>query len=352
MGRQFLSSIGALAVVIAVASTAPISVAGQGPASAAKASAGAKKWTPPRTSDGQPDLQGVWEFATITPMERPKELAGKQVLTAEEAAEFEVEHNRRENRDLIDPEKGGSIYPPGAVVPYNEFWYDRGSKVIGTRRTSLIVDPADGRIPPLTPEAQKRLDALAVAQREDQLPGGHPHADSWEDRSVTDRCILGFNSGPPMVPGAYNNNVQIFQSPEYVVIHNEMNHNARIVPLDGRPHLTQQLRPWAGDSRGRWEGNTLVVDTRNFFRETSLRGSGANTHLVERFTRVDPDTIDYEFTVDDSTTWTSPWTASFPLTKSRSQLFEYACHEGNYALKGILAGARAQENAEEASRKK
>ena len=169
---------------------------------------------------------------------------------------------------------------------------------------------------------------------------------------MTDRCILGFNSGPPMVPGAYNNNVQIFQSPEYVVIHNEMNHNARIVPLDGRPHLTQHLRPWAGDSRGRWEGNTLVVDTRNFFRETSLRGSGANTHLVERFTRVDPDTIVYEFTVDDSTTWKSPWTASFPMTKTQAQLFEYACHEGNYALKGILAGARAQEKAEEASRKK
>src|SRR5947207_8178890 len=156
----------ALVIVIAVVSLAPVSVAGQGPTAAAK------RWTPPRTPDGQPDLQGIWEFATITPLERPSELAGKQVFTTEEAAKFEVEQNRRENRDLIDPEKGGSVYPPGAVVPYNEFWYDRGTKVIATRRTSLIVNPPDGRIPPLTPEAQRRQDAAAAAQREDQLPGG------------------------------------------------------------------------------------------------------------------------------------------------------------------------------------
>src|SRR5882762_3430396 len=243
MSPRSLGCVDALAVVVALISLAAVPIAGQ-TAAKSKTPPEAKKWTPPRTSDGQPDLQGVWEFATITPMERPRELAGKQVLTAEEAAKFEVEHNRRENRDLIDPAKGGSQYPPGAVIPYNEFWYDRGTKVIATRRTSLIVDPPDGRIPPLTPEAKRRQDAVAAAQREDQVPGGHPHADSWEDRSVTDRCILGFNSGPPMIPSAYNNNLQIFQAPEYVVILNEMNHNARVIPLDGRPHLTQPLRPW------------------------------------------------------------------------------------------------------------
>jgi len=346
MSHRFLASIGALAVVIVVVSVTPVSVSGQSPAR--KTPAGAKTWTPPRTPWGEPDLQGVWDFATITPLERPRELAGKQVLTEEEAANFEVEQNRRENRDLIDPKTGGSIYPPGAVIPYNEFWYDRGTKVIGSRRTSLIVDPPDGRIPPLTPEARRREDARTAVQREDQLPGGHPRADSWEDRSVTDRCILGFNSGPPMVPGAYNNIVQLLQSPGYVVILNEMIHSARIVRLDGRPHLAQQsIRQWVGDSVGHWEGSTLVVDTANFYRETSFRSSSANMHLVERFTRVDADAIGYEFTVDDPTTWTRPWTAAFPMTKTQGQIYEYACHEGNYALKGILAGARAQEKAAE-----
>jgi hypothetical protein len=263
-------------------------------------------------------------------MERPKELAGKQVLTAEEAAKFEVEHNRRENRDLIDPEKGGSVYPPGAVIPYNEFWYDRGSKVIGSRRTSLIVDPADGRIPPLTPEAQRRQDALAVVQREDQLPGGHPHADSWEDRSVTDRCILGFNSGPPMVPGAYNNNVQIFQSPEYVVIHNEMNHNARIVTVDGRPHGS--IRQWNGESRGRWEGDTLVVDVVHFNDQTWFDRAGNfhsdALHVVERYTPTDVVHINYEVTIEDPKVFTRPWKMTMVLYRRKEpnvQLLEYEC---------------------------
>jgi len=308
---------GALAVVIAVVSLTSVLVAGQAPRPAGKAPAGSRTWTPPHTAWGEPDLQGVWDFATITPMERPRELAGRQVLTEEEAAKFEVEVNRRENRDLIDPKKGGSVYPPGAVVPYNEFWYDRGTKVIASRRTSLIVDPPDGRIPPLTPEARKREDAFAAVAREDQFPGGHPRADSWEDRSVTDRCILGFNSGPPMVPSAYNNYVQLLQSPGYVVILNEMIHNARIVPLNGRPHLApHHIRQWVGDSVGHWEGNTLVVATANFSLETSFRGSSANMHLVERFTRVDADTINYEFTVDDPTTWTKAWTAAFPMMKT------------------------------------
>jgi hypothetical protein len=343
-----IASVSTLAAAILVLDLTVVPVAGQ---AAAKPKPMAKTWTPPRTPDGQPDLQGTWNYATITPLERPRELAGKQVLTDEEAANFEVEQNRRENRDLIDPAKGGSVYPPGGVVPYNEFWYDRGTKVIAAKRTSLIVDPSDGRIPPLTPEGQRREGAFAAGQRESQL--GHPRADSFEDRSLTERCILGFNAGPPMLPSAYNNNVQLLQTPGYVVILNEMIHDARIIPLDGRPHLRQHIRQWMGDSRGRWEGHTLVVDTANFSRETSFRGSSANMHLVERFTRVDADTITYEFTVDDPTTWTRPWTAAVPMTKTQGQIYEYACHEGNYGMFGILTGARAEEKAaEEPARKR
>jgi hypothetical protein len=300
---------------------------------------GQKSYTPPRTSYGQPDLQGVWDFRTITPLERPKELGTKAFFSDEEAAKYEKEENQRQNRDLIDPEQGGLFYPPGGVVPYNEFWYDRGSKVAGTKRTSLIVDPPDGRLPAWTPEGQKRAEARATALRNDQL--GHPLADSWEDRPLQERCIVGLNAGPPMIPGAYNNNVQLLQTPGYVVILNEMVHSARIVPLDGRPHGS--IRQWNGDSRGHWEGNTLVLDTTNFKRETSLEGSSANTHLIERFTRTDGNTLLYEFTVDDPTMWTKPWRAVIPMSKSEDPIYEYACHEANYALSGILSGARMRD---------
>ena len=242
---------------------------------------GQNRYKPPRTPYGQPDLQGVWDFRTITPLERSAELGTKAFFTAEEATKYEQEENRRQNRDLIDPKQGGLQYPPGGVVPYNEFWYDRGNKVAGTKRTSLIVDPADGRLPPRTPEGQKRAEARAVASRNDQL--GQPLADSWEDRPLQERCLMGLNAGPPMIPGAYNNNVQLLQTPGDVVILNEMIHSARVIPLDARPHGS--IRQWSGDSRGHWEGNTLVVDTVNFKRETSLEGSSANTHLIERFTR-------------------------------------------------------------------
>jgi hypothetical protein len=339
---RLLGTTGALAIIIGTVSLVTPSVVAQ-TASATGKSASAKTWTPPGTSDGQPDLQGVWEFSTITPLERPRGLGDKTTFTAEEAAAFEREENRRLNRDLIDPAKGGAQYPPGGVVPYNEFWYDRGTSIVGSRRTSLVVDPADGRLPPLTPAAQARADARAAADRNDQL--GRGPADSWEDRSVPERCILGFNAGPPMTPGAYNNNVQLFQVPGYVVVLTEMVHDARAIPLDGRPHLAPALRQWKGDSRGRWEGNTLIVDTTNFYRETSLRGSGANLHLVERFTRTGPDTLIYEFTVEDLTTWTKPWTAQVPMRRSQEALYEYACHEGNSGMVGILAGARALESA-------
>jgi hypothetical protein len=301
-----------------------------------------RKWTPPRTPDGKPDIEGTFTFSTITPLQRPEALAGKDVLTAAEAAAFEAGENKRQNRDLFDPEKGAPSlgYAPrseGGVLSYNEFWYERGSQMTEDRRTSLIVDPPDGRIP---------FTAATRARNAQRAANNGTFADSYEDRSLADRCILGFNSGPPMISGAYNNNVQIVQTPGYVVILNEMVHNARIIPTDGRPHGT--IPRWTGDSRGRWDGDTLVVETVNFKRETSLSGSSAATHLVERFTRVDPKTVRYEFTVTDPTTYTRPWTAVMPLQAIDEILYEYACHEGNYALRGILAGARAQEKAEAA----
>jgi hypothetical protein len=335
MSHRLLTSMGSLSVIIAAAFLMPAPVAGE-------------TWTVPRTADGQPDLQGVWDYRTITPMERPVSLGTKEFFTEDEAANFEQDENRRQNRDLIDPEVGGLMYPPGGVVPYNEFWYDRGNKVVGTRRTSLIVDPPNGRLPEMTPEGKKRAELRAAEQRDTQL--GHPHADSWEDRPLQERCIVGLNAGPPMTPGAYNNNVQLFQTPRYVVILNEMVHDARIIPLDGRPH--GQLRQWKGDSRGHFEGDTLVVDTINFKRETSLPNSSANTHLIERFTRTSADTLSYQFTVEDPTVWTRAWTAVVPMRKSDDPIYEYACHEGNYAMASILAGARAAEKASAEATKK
>jgi len=344
MNKRFLISMSGL--VSAIALLAPISAIGQTSSPTTRTAAATS--TLPRTPDGKPDLQGVWDFRTITPLERPRELGEKAFFTEAEAAAWEKDENRRQNRDLIDPEVGGLMYPPGGVVPYNEFWYDRGDKVVGTRRTSLIVDPPNGRLPPLTPEGKVKADARAVTGRETQL--GRPKADSWEDRPLQERCIMGLNAGPPMTPGAYNNNVQLSQTPDHVVILTEMVHDARIVPMDGRPFLN--IPQWKGESRGRWDGDTLVVETKNFKRETSLPGSSASTHLIERFTRVDANTLLYEFTVNDPTTWTRPWTAVVPMVRSEDPIYEYACHEANYALPGILGGARADEKAAAEAAKK
>jgi len=334
MSHRFLVFAG----VAALASLAAAPVAAQTATTAAKA-APKRGGTPPRTLWGEPDLQGVWDFATITPLERPRELAGKEILTEKEAAEFERETLERRNPDRRD---GGAAADVGRA--YNQFWWDYGTKVVGTNRTSLIVDPPDGRVPPLTPEAKERADARAQVLR--RPPAGP------EDRNLWERCILGGNTGPPMVSGPYNNVVQLFQTPGYVVILNEMINDARIVPLDGRPHLPPSIRQWRGDSRGRWEGDTLVVDTTNFRDETNFRGARATLHVVERFTRVDARTLLYEFTVDDPMTWTRPWSAAMPMRKAEGPMFEYACHEGNYGMVNILSGARAEEKAaEEAARK-
>jgi hypothetical protein len=223
-------------------------------------------------------------------------------------------------------------------VPYNDFWFDWGTRLAGPR-SSLIVNPPDGRVPPLTPEAARRQAAQREARRgvtPDQIsPGG------WLDElSPPVRCLLGFNQGPPMTPSAYNNNMQIFQTPNHVAILNEMIHDARIVPLDGRPHLPEQLRQWLGSSRGRWEGNTLVVETINRRDESSFRGAGRNLKLTERFTRADVDTLMYEATLDDSTTWTKPWTFMVPMAKTSDKIYEYACHEGNYYMANMLNALR------------
>src|SRR5580658_7881503 len=294
--------------------------------------AGQKTWTVPRTPDGQPDLQGIWNNATLTPMERPAQYAGKATLTAQEAAAFEKEELGSVNADRRD---GSSVTDVNRA--YNEFWRDRG-KITPDRRTSLIIDPPDGRVPPLTPAAQKRAADLAAQSR------GHEF-DGPENRSLAERCIAVSNAGPPMMPANYNANYQIVQSPGYVALVSEQIHDVRIIPTDGRPHVSQEVRQLLGDSRGHGEGNTLVVETTNFTDRTSFRGSSEHMHLTERFTRTGPDTMLYEFTVDDPETFTKSWTARVPMFKAKGPLFEYACHEGNYGLAGSLSGARAEEAA-------
>ncbi len=295
-----------------------------------------------RTAYGDPDIQGLFTFRTLTPLQRPvidqgasALLSGRETLTEEEAAEYEAERRREMNRDTqnLEVRAPGVRYQSraeGGVGGYNEFWYERGVELVKDHRTSLIVDPPNGRIP----FAQSYLDG--ARSRTLNLRSGF--ADSYTDRSLGDRCLMGFNAGPPMVSSAYNNNVQIFQTPDHVVIYNEMVHNARIIPIgSGERH---GLRQWSGESRARWDGATLVIETRGFRQETSLGGSSRDTYVVERFTRVDPDTVAYEFTVEDPNNFTQPWTAMMPLRRTDGPLFEYACHEGNIGMVGIMAGAR------------
>ena len=328
MGRRLVASIlsGTAAVMLAPA----LATSQDSPGAA----------DPPRTSWGTPDLRGVWDFRTITPLERPRDMSGKDFFTQAEARRFEerTADRRAEADTLAIPERCiGSANFVDCVGSYNQLWFDRGTELLADRRTSLIVDPPDGRIPALTPEARKRADAVAEVRR--QPPRGP------EDRRVGARCIVGFNSGPPMSPGAYNNNMHLFQTADYVAILNEMVHDARIIPLDGRGHLAPQIRQWMGDSRGRWDGDTLVVETTNLTGQTMFKGSGENMRVTERFRRIDSDTLLYEYTVDDPESFVRPWTAVFPMRKSDGPIFEYACHEGNYSMFNILSGARAEEKA-------
>ena len=323
----------AVCIVVASVALVPALATGQPTGSSA-----------PHTLWGKPDLQGIWDFRTITPMERPEDLGDQEFLTEEEAANLEQEAVDRDtdllNRSAVRTEAGANVDrgANGAPGAYNNFWLDRGTTTIGTRRTSLIVDPPNGRMPDLTTVGQRRADARSEYRRE------RP-ADSYVDRSTSDRCIVGFNAGPPITPLAYNQNMQLFQTPDHLVMVTEMVHTARVIPLDRRPALDDGIRQWSGDSRGYWEGDTLVVETANFNNERRWRGSTANMTLVERFTRVDADTLEYGFTVTDPETWTSTWTASIPMRRTDMPMFEYACHEGNYSMAGILGGARAEEQA-------
>jgi hypothetical protein len=292
----------------------------------------------PRTPDGHPDLQGIWDFRSSTPLERPARFAGREFMTPAEVVEYEkLALEREDGRPPDDGRSEPSVHPP--------WWLDYGKKPVKTARTSLIVEPADGKMPPRTAEAGERAAARRAESRT------HGPADSYENRSLQERCIT---RGLPevMLPGPYNNNVQIVQAPGYVMLMTEMIHDARVIPFD-RPHGDAGIRPWMGDSVARWDGDTLVIDTVNFSEKTAFRGSSPSLHLVERLTRVDADTIEYRFTIDDPQTWTKPWTVAYPITKTIGPIYEFACHEGNYGLKDILSGARWEEkNADEIAKKK
>ena len=281
------------------------------------------------TSWGDPDLQGTWTNTTTTPLQRPDELEGQQVLTEEEYTERDTERAERISFDRRPRREGD----PGV---YNDFWLERGQL---NRSTSLVVDPSDGKLPALTGAAEQRRSDRAATAEVIGIAGP-------EDRNLYERCI---SRGLPgsMMPGFYNHNYQILQAPGYVVILVEMIHDARIIPLDGRPHVDAGINQWLGSSRGRWEGNTLVVETTNFTtvngRGVTVFGASETTQLVERFTRVDEDSIDYQFTVTDPTEYARPWTAAIPMTPLGGPLYEYACHEGNYAIANILKGERSQE---------
>jgi hypothetical protein len=282
--------------------------------------------------DSHPDLQGTWDFAQLTPFERPSALAGKSAFSDEEAEEFaqqRIETGNKDNRS------GGAA--ADVERAYNDFWWDFGKRV--AKQTSLVVDPADGRVPALTPAAQARN----AARR-----GKY---DNPEERPLAERCVVGFNSGPPMIPSAYNNNMQLVQTKDTVLILNEMIHSARLVALNGRPHPPAHIRSLTGDSIGHWEGDTLVVDTTNFSQEAGFRGASKDLHLVERFSRVDANTLKYEFTVDDPATWTAKWSASIPMTKTDELIYEYACHESNYGMVGVLKGARYEDQQKVKSQK-
>jgi hypothetical protein len=287
----------------------------------------------PRTPDGHPDLQGIWDFRSSTPLERPARFAGREFMTPGEVVEYEkLALEREDGRPPDDGRSEPSVHP--------SWWLDYGKKPVKTARTSLIVDPSDGKMPPRTAEANERA---AVRRAESRT---HGPADSYENRSLQERCIT---RGLPevMLPGPYNNNVQIVQTRGYVMLMTEMIHDARVIPFD-RPHADANIRPWMGDSVAHWEASqssggdkdTLVIDTTNFSEKTAFRGSSPALHLVERLTRVDADTIEYRFTIDDPKTWTRPWTVAYPIVKTDGPIYEFACHEGNYGLKDILTGAR------------
>jgi hypothetical protein len=341
MTHRTLRLAAAFAATVAVLLLAQSPVFGQAAAPTATAPSGGKAWTPPHTPDGQPDLQGVWTNNTLTPLTRPKRLAGKEFYTEAELTDLVQKERARVSRN----QEEGPPTEPGTAddvhYDFSQFGLDRGqNKLAWNRRTSIIVGP-EGTIPPLTPEARKRV-AERAAKAE-----GHDF-DGPENQPLGARCLARPNVGPPLLPSAYNSNLQIVQGPGYVAIETEMIHNVRIIPTDRRPHLAKNILQWMGDSVGHWEGNTLVVDTTNF-TDLSPFEDAQNVHVVERLTRVDADTILYQFTVEDPGMWTKPWSGELPITRIDGQIYEYACHEANYGLANTLSGARKAE--EEAAKK-
>jgi hypothetical protein len=353
MRDRCLASLRALVVVFAVGSLAPLPVAGQAQTANATATkpAAPNTWTPPLTRDGQPDMQGVWLNNSATPLERPKALEGRQFLTDDELTELKKRAARfRQNGSDFAP--GDSLFL-AALADVEQFknpnatgGLDFADEKEFDNRTSLIVDPPDGKIPPRTAEGQRRENARVAAVFVTAPTGP-------EDLTNYTRCIT---YGVPRLGGNstdYSSYLQIIQTHGYVVLHGELIHDARVIPLDGRPHLPENIRLWNGDSRGQWEGNTLVVDTTNFSAKSIFLGSAENLHLIERFTRVTSDLINYEITLTDPTTWTKPWTAVIRLKQSQDRIYEFACHEGSFeVIHDLLAGPRAEEHAAEAAAKR
>jgi hypothetical protein len=348
MRRGHVASIGAIALVTSLTSFTAVSIDGQVPsstspgkastASKTKTATKPKPWTLARTSWGDPDLQGIWNNGTITPLERPTAAGQKDFLSEEETGALNQEAASRAESDRRPTDKTADL-----ELAYNAEWWDRG-KSIG--RTSLVVDPEDGRLPALTPEGQKKRDALMAIKK------SRGAADSWEDRPYQERCIL--YHGVPPLPTGYNNNYHIVQTPGMVAILHEMLHEVRMIPLDGRPHIGKNIRLWMGDSRGHWEGDTLVVETTNYSSRIDtfkFPADSATLRIIEHFKRVSEDKIDYTWTVDNPTMYTRQWTATLPMTKDEGPIFEYACHEGNYGMRNVLSGYRAQEQAAEAAKK-
>jgi hypothetical protein len=318
-----------ISLVVAVVAMVAGPLSGAGGAGAQTRMAASRRWVTPRTTDGKPDLQGVWSFRSATPLERPAEFAGQEFLSDEDVAR--VEQRAAERLRVEIPGDPFFNTPP--------WWLDWGTRVVNTRRSSLIIDPSDGRLPAMTPEG---------VQREADLKRARVAVNGPESLTPWDRCIT---RGLPavMMPSAYNNNLQILQTPGYIALITEMIHEARIVPLDDRVPLPQTPRTWTGYSRGRWDGDTLVLETSRFSDQADFiappgdrfLGGGARLRLIERLSRIDARTIDYRLTVEDPTTWVRPWTVAFPLVKTDSRIYEYACHEGNYSMLNILSAARA-----------
>ena len=335
MSHRLLASTSALlTAAVVVVLLAQASVAGQAQSPTKAATAG-KAWTPPLTPDGQPDLQGIWNSASLTPLERPKGLGTKEFYTEEEFVEL---MKRVQKGDVGNEADIGAAASQTLRYDLSLYGFDlTKARFASNRRTSLIVGP-EGVVPPTLPEARKRNADLAAINKGREF-------DSHENRPLQERCILMGQERLPMIPAVNDNNLlQIVQGPGWVAMLHEINHHTRVIPTDGRPHASQDIRQWQGESVGRWEGNMLVVDTTNFTGLTAnFRGSGEKLHLVERFTRVSDDTIVYQFTVDDPTTWAKPWTAEIPMTKTEGPVYEWACHEGNTMISNILRGARVAE---------